>query len=206
MIAFNRHVLATASRTQKSISLSSCESEFCSYVSGMCDMIYISNALEFLLNEPIKRFTFIDSSSAKSLITRQGVGRTRHLDGKLLWVQELSKQGNMQVSGVNTLRNPSDLGTKSLARDRILCLLHMLSIIDVDNGNQAVGLDEYCEMEKKLALRGQVRRLQQRVSLSGQSDVLMNALRIAMILNEIGPSNALSLAADMSPITQAWSM
>ena len=204
VIAFNGHVLATSSRTQKTVSLSSCEPEFNSYVSGMVDFIYVNNAIEFLLGASVPRFTYIDSSSAKSLITRQGVGRTRHLEGKLLWVQELSKQGYMHVSGVNTLRNPSDLGTKSLARDRILCLLHMLNIVDVNNGNQAVGLDEYGEMEKKLALRGQVRRLQQRVSLSGQSEVLMNALRIAMILNEIGPPNALSLAADMSPITQAW--
>ena len=204
VIAFNGHVLATSSRTQKTVSLSSCESEFNSYVSGMVDFIYVNNAIEFLLGASVLRFTYIDSSSAKSLITRQGVGRTRHLEGKLLWVQELSKQGYMQVSGVNTLRNPSDLGTKSLARERILCLLHMLNVVDVNNGNQAVGLDEYGEMEKKLALRGQVRRLQQRVSLSGQSEVLMNALRIAMILNEISSSNALSLAADMSPITQAW--
>ncbi|CAE7273338.1 unnamed protein product [Symbiodinium microadriaticum] len=159
----------------------------------MVDLIYVNNAIEFLLGAQVLRFTFIDSSSAKSLITRQGVGRTRHLDGKLLWVQELSKQGYMQVSGVNTLRNPSDLGTKSLAQDRILCLLHMLNIVDVNNGNQSVGLDEYLAMEQKLALKGQIRRLQQRVSFSGQSDVLMNALRIAVILQEISPSNALSL-------------
>ncbi|CAE7240723.1 unnamed protein product, partial [Symbiodinium sp. CCMP2456] len=134
-----------------------------------------------------------------------GVGRTRHLDGKLLWVQGLSKDGYMQVSGISTHRNPSDLGTKSLSNERLLSLLHMLHVIDIDHGNAAVGIDEYLEMEHELATRAQVRRLQQPETLSGQSDVLMNALRIAMILNEIGPANALSLVADMSPIMlQAW--
>ena len=91
VISFNGHVLATASRAQKTISLSSCESEFNAAVSGMVDMIFISNAIEFLLLKEIKRVAYIDSASAKSLISRQGVGRTRHLHGKLLWIQDLAK-------------------------------------------------------------------------------------------------------------------
>ena len=37
----------------------------------------------------VKRIAYLDSSSA---LARQGVGRARHLRGKLLWVQDLSKK------------------------------------------------------------------------------------------------------------------
>ena len=116
VLSFNGHVLNTSSRTQKSISLSSCEAEFNAAVSGLVDMIFVSNAAEFLLGCPVKRIAYLDSSSAKALLMRQGVGRTRHLRGKLLWVQDLSKKQCVQVSSISTLRNVADVGTKALSQ------------------------------------------------------------------------------------------
>ena len=203
VLAFNGHVLATSSRTQKSVSLSSCESEYGAYVSGLCDLIYVSNAIEFCLGKPILRCTYIDSTSAKSLVTRQGVGRTRHLDGKLLWVQERARDNYMTISGINTLRNIADTGTKALSRERILCLLYLLCVVDCDNKCSRVGVSEHSEMESKLAVKLQVRRLQQRVAHATQKTVLAQALRIAVVLNL-----ADALSPSMSPILEGvrvWS-
>ena len=61
VIMHNNHTVCTASRTQKSVSLSSCESEFNAYVSGMTDLVYVSAAIE------PDRHTFLDSSSARQL-------------------------------------------------------------------------------------------------------------------------------------------
>ena len=208
VISFNGHVLATASRAQKTISLSSCESEFNAAVSGMVDMIFISNAIEFLLLKEIKRVAHIDSASAKSLISRQGVGRTRHLHGKLLWIQDLAKSEYMRISSINTMRNVADIGTKSLSKERILCLLYLLNVVDCSDSFARVGATEHADMASKLALRQEVRRLQQRVAPAVQPNVMVQALRIATILSELNVVNALSLSAYVSPIfdyvTQAF--
>ncbi|CAE7253653.1 unnamed protein product [Symbiodinium natans] len=191
-------ILATASRTQKSISLSSCESEFRAAVSGLCDMVHVSNAIEFVLGAEICRNSFIDSTSAKSLLTRQGVGRTRHLDGKLLWVQGFTKQDYLTVSGISTHRNVADIGTKALAKERVLCLLFMLGVVDCNDNYNRVGAAEFADMEQKLALKQQVRRLERRVCLPQQRDIMYQALRIAVVLSELNLASALS--PNLSPI------
>ena len=78
----------SASRSQKSIALSSCEAEFISAVSGMADGIYIKRMLEAVLNMKVVLELRIDSSSARALLQRQGVQRTRHISAGLLWVQQ----------------------------------------------------------------------------------------------------------------------
>ena len=162
-------------------------------------MIYISNAIEFCLGVEISRNSFIDSTSAKALLTRQGVGRTRHLDGKLLWVQGLTKQDYVVVSGVNTFRNVADIGTKALSRERILCLLCILGVVNCNDNYSRVGVSEHAEMEQKLALKQEVRRLERRVALPQQRNIMYQALRIAVVLNELNHADALS--PHVSPIT-----
>ena len=126
VICLNEHVLATSSRTQKSLSLSSCGSEFNAYVSGMCDLIYVHSALKFILDEEIERHTCLDSSAARGLLARVGFGRVRHLSGKFLRVQDLNRAKCMSVSPIETLKNGADIDAKSLSHERILCLLYLL--------------------------------------------------------------------------------
>ena len=180
--------------------LSSCESEYGAYVSGLCHLIYVSNAIAFCLGKPILRCTYIDSTSAKALVTRQGVGRTRHLDGKLLWVQERARDNYMSISGINTFRNFADVGTKALARERILCLLYFLYVVDCNDSHSCVRLSEHSEMESKLAVKLQVRRPQHRAALAAQKTVLAQALRVAVVLNELNLADALS--PSISPILE----
>ena len=66
------------SRTQKTVALSSCESELYSIVSSMCDSIYLRRCLEFALELQVMQVQFTDSSSARQLLGRQGCGKIRH--------------------------------------------------------------------------------------------------------------------------------
>ena len=194
VIMHNGHTLCTASRTQKSVSLSSCESEFNAYVSGMTDLVYVSSALTFLTGSDPERHTFLDSSSARQLVCRQGVGRVRHLSGKLLWVQEFLKQGYMTIHPVDTLLNVSDIGTKALAPERIAALSFILGIRDGEL--QLVGEREHRELVEKIRLRKVVRALQKQ-PIARQPDVLQHALRIAVILSEIQEVSALGQSASL---------
>ena len=113
-----------SSRSQKVVSLSSCESELHSMVSSMCDGIFIKACAEFILAEEVEHIQYTDSSSARQLACRQGSGRVRHLSGKILWVQEKTQDGSVALRQVGTSENLADIGTKCLTRQRLLYLMH----------------------------------------------------------------------------------
>ena len=131
-----------ASRSQKVISLSSAESELHSMVSGCCDGIYIKSCLEFLVGLTVEHHQFTDNSAARQLISRQGVGRIRHLSGKLLWMQSKVLNGDVMVHQVSTVWNYSDVGTKNLQRARMAFLLYGIGMVDATT-TQPIGLEEH---------------------------------------------------------------
>ena len=57
---------------------------------------------------------FSDSAAARSILCRLGVGKVRHLEVKLLWVQRLVNEGAVLVSKVLGDENVADIGTKPL--------------------------------------------------------------------------------------------
>jgi hypothetical protein len=89
----NNSFVYGSSRTQETISLSSCESELHSLVSCLCDGMFIVACAEFILGEKVEHIQFTDSSSARQLASRQGCGKVRHLSGKILWIQERVNDG-----------------------------------------------------------------------------------------------------------------
>ena len=48
------------------------------------------------------------------ILNRRGVGKVRHLDTQLLWVQQKSLRGEMEYGKVWGKENPADLMTKGL--------------------------------------------------------------------------------------------
>lgn len=68
-----------------------------------------------------------DSSAARGLCHRQGVGRIRHMDAKYLWIQDCVKRGEAKLSKIDGEENPADIGTKPLTAARIHYLISKLS-------------------------------------------------------------------------------
>ena len=115
-IFVNGNMIHFQSKRQRSISLSSCESETIAAVSIMSEGIFIKRLIERMTGiEPEVRL-YIDSSSSRQLISRKGLGKARHLDVNLLWIQKMK---NVMVKPIKGTENPADLGTKALSRDKI---------------------------------------------------------------------------------------
>jgi hypothetical protein len=55
---------------------------------------------------------WVDSSTAKAIASRIGLGRVRHMEVKYLWAQEAHKDGRFQVLKIAGDRNPADVLTK----------------------------------------------------------------------------------------------
>ena len=55
---------------------------------------------------------FTDSSVAKSFVATRGLGKMRHLEVKLLWLQEAVRSGRLVVAKVKGTANVADALTK----------------------------------------------------------------------------------------------
>ncbi len=66
------------------------------------------------LGEDVKLVVETDSSAAKGIGLRRGVGKVRHLHTPLLWVQKRAQRGDLELKKVNGKYNVADLGTKFL--------------------------------------------------------------------------------------------
>ena len=62
---------------------------------------------------------YADSSAAIGIVRHKGVGKIRHLDTRLLWIQERVQAGDLEVVKVAGCENPADLMTKHLSDEAL---------------------------------------------------------------------------------------
>ena len=129
-ILFGSCLLHSSSRTQKLVSLSSGESETYAASSAACDGVLLQRLLEFCIDKPVCTVHYLDSSAARGILQRQGVGRVRHMSCRILWFQELLKipERKHRVSPVSGNLNVADIGTKRLPKHRLEQLMGFCNI------------------------------------------------------------------------------
>ena len=76
-----------------------------------------------LMEGPI---VYSDSSAARGIANRKGVGKLKYLQVRSLWFQQARLDGLVVVDRVDTLLNTADLGTKFLEAARRKQLIGML--------------------------------------------------------------------------------
>ncbi len=78
-VFFGTCLLHSSSRTQRLVSLSTGESETYAASSAACDGLLLRRLIEFCIHKPVCTVHYLDSSAARSILQRQGVGRVRHM-------------------------------------------------------------------------------------------------------------------------------
>eukprot|EP00972_Heterocapsa_arctica_P059711 8805578-Heterocapsa_arctica.AAC.1 len=76
--------------------LSSCEAEVVALSEAAKEAILVTNII-LELGMSYQIVAYMDSSSAKALCLRHGVGRMTHLDTRLLWLQDLVRDKSLVV-------------------------------------------------------------------------------------------------------------
>ena len=71
------------------------------------------------LGVELRAVLWVDSSTAQSISSRNGVGKTKHVEVKFLWIQEVVRGSRVVVQRVAGDRNPADLLTKPHSACRI---------------------------------------------------------------------------------------
>ena len=119
------HTLKHSSTLQSTVSLSSGESEYYAIVKG-ASMAIGMKALFSEWHVPLGCTVLSDSSAARGMCSRRGLGKTRHVQTRYLWVQSKLHEREFDLVAVGTDKNFSDLCTKPMSQE--LCETHMRNI------------------------------------------------------------------------------
>ena len=104
------HLMAHWARTQQVIALSSAEAE----VNALCKGAQEGLAAKSLSEEvgtPLALKLRTDASAAVGILSRQGVGRVKHLQVRQLWMQERVHEGDLKLIKIPRAVNYSDVMT-----------------------------------------------------------------------------------------------
>ena len=125
IVMAGNHCLKASSNIQSTIALSSGESEFYSIVKAASTGMGV-RAMYEEWKIPLRVKVKSDSSAARGICNRRGLGKLRHVQTRYLWVQTKVFEKEFDLESVGTADNVSDLCTKPVAQD--LCLKHMTAI------------------------------------------------------------------------------
>ena len=118
-MCFGGGVIKSWASTQASVALSVGEAEFYSGIKGAAEGIGCCNLLRDLGVEA-KVLLWTDSNTAKSMAGRTGMGKTRHIETRFFWIQDVVKKGVVQVLKIEGEKNSSDLLTNPKAYKKSL--------------------------------------------------------------------------------------
>ena len=113
------HQIKHWSTTQGVIALSSAEAELYGIVKATVQGMGLQSVARDL-GEEVTMDIHTDSSAAMGVCNRKGIGKVRHLDTNLLWVQDKVKQGSLKINKVHGEKNPADLFTKHLDNSKMM--------------------------------------------------------------------------------------
>ena len=92
-------------------------------VKGSCEGIGAQSLLEDMGMGKCRLGGYTDATAAIGIAQRAGVGRTRHIDVAMLWIQQKILQEWINVAKVCGLANPADMFTKHVPQE--VCVKHM---------------------------------------------------------------------------------
>ena len=137
MILFGGAAVRGWSSNQGVIAFSSGEAEYYAALKGAsCALGFKAMLADLGIESKIVLYT--DSSAARGIIHRAGLGKLRHLETGCLWLQAAVKAKRLQVRKVLGTENPADLFTKHLAEKDMWRHLETLNISVEEGRSKAV--------------------------------------------------------------------
>ena len=135
------------------IATSSGESEIYATAGAAVDAIHMRRVLEFLGYACHLRLK-LDATVAMAWLSRQGVGKLRHIDTRVLWLQKAAEEAKIVAVKVPTEHHVADLGTKALAEKRLHHMLDLAGMIKIDEEKEkSTEVDKVATIDKVMATR-----------------------------------------------------
>ena len=121
-VMLDKHTIKGWSKTQTFIALSSGESEVYAALKASTEALGLVSLLRDL-GYTVKGEIWGGSSAALGIINRKGLGKTRHIETRSLWIQQTVAERRLRYAKVLGKENPADLYTKFL--DAATCAKHI---------------------------------------------------------------------------------
>jgi hypothetical protein len=115
-------IVKTWSKTQSTIARSSGEAEFYAAAHGAVEAIGLK-AIGQDLGWSFEIRLGVDSSAAKAMASRTGLGKTRHIEVQYLWLQQILRKDWFRIVKIRGDSNPSDVLTKPKSFKEIVVLI-----------------------------------------------------------------------------------
>jgi hypothetical protein len=131
-VFYNCGLVHFHARGQSTIATSTAEAELYGVCSGLCEGLAIRSLLQEL-GENVCTLVYTDSDAGRAICSKSGLSKTKHVQVKYQWVQEVFKKRMATIHRCDSATNVADLGTKHLARDRMLYLSEKLGLRDEVN-------------------------------------------------------------------------
>ena len=112
------HPVKGWSVTQALIALSSGEAEYYGIVKGSSVGLGARSVLRDL-GSSVRVCVMTDSSAAKGMASRKGLGKVRHVEVNQLWVQQKAGSGEIELRKVVGTNNLADVLTKHVEQENI---------------------------------------------------------------------------------------
>ena len=125
LIMLGDHFIKSWSSTQQLVALSSAEAEYYALVK-VAGMAMGQKSIMVDMGRDIGIHVFTDSSAAKGIASRTGLGKLRHIEVHTLWLQEKVRAKILQLKKVNGKENPADAMTKHLPEAAMGKIIRML--------------------------------------------------------------------------------
>jgi hypothetical protein len=113
--AVGTHLIRAYAKTQSVIAKSSGESELYAVVRASTEGLGILTLYADFGRPGMKASVGMDASAAIGIAQRQGIGKLRHIEVDILWLQEQQARRLLPIRKVPGPFNPSDMGTKHIA-------------------------------------------------------------------------------------------
>ena len=114
-----QHLLRHSSTVQNVIGLSSAEGEYYALTKGGCPGLGLQSLFADW-NRKLQLSLHTDSSNAKAIASRRGTGKsTRHIQTRMLRLQERVAAKHLRVVKVASESNPADMLTKAPERSKV---------------------------------------------------------------------------------------
>lgn len=162
MILLNSLPILPYSKTQKAVSLSSCEAEVLALTSGSSETLLLKEVWQqFMTGQRVILEARSGSSSGRQWPQRSGLGRLKHIDLRLCWLQEAIRNQILRALPISTQVNIADLNTKKVAAARRKFLLSFFGTVRLDSSNEVtevVGENEQLDYFADQMWKGQIQR------------------------------------------------
>jgi hypothetical protein len=118
---------------QKTVSLSSCESEFKAATAAAQQALWLRSLFsEVMKQKPDIVTLYVDNNSAIALMKNAVFhGRSKHIDIKYHFIRECIEEGQIMVKRVGTNEQKADALTKPLPMGKLSVMIHLLGVRDL---------------------------------------------------------------------------